>query len=136
MGTKVFVDTHALVATLNADDAHHQEVNRVFAEVSDARVQVFTSDWVLAEFLSVAARRSWRVAAMNIVADLSKAECVTIVPAERSTWDKSFRLFRSRPDKEWSLIDCTTMIICQQLRIRDVLSNDHHFEQAGFCLLL
>jgi len=39
-------------------------------------------------------------------------------------------------DKEWSLIDCISIIIAEEFRITDIFSNDHHFEQAGFNILM
>jgi len=46
------------------------------------------------------------------------------------------QLYRSRLDKEWSLTDCTSIVVAQKERIEQVFSSDHHFEQAGFVKLL
>jgi uncharacterized protein len=45
-------------------------------------------------------------------------------------------LFRSRRDKEWSLTDCMSFVVMRERGITDALTNDHHFEQAGFRILL
>lgn len=132
----VFVDTHGLLAVLNADDAHHDAAAELFAALATDRTPVFTSDWVLAEFLSVAARRTLRTPAAAMVDDLRSSVLTTILPATRTGWDQAFKLFRTRRDKEWSFVDCSSIVLCNQLRITGVVTSDHHFAQAGLRVLL
>lgn len=132
----VFLDTHGVLAVLNADDAHHDAAAALFEALAADRTPVFTSDWVLAEFLSVAARRPLRVPAAAIVDDLRSSPLTTVLPATRVAWDQAFKLFRTRRDKEWSFVDCTSIVLCNQLRITGVVTHDHHFAQAGLRVLL
>jgi predicted nucleic acid-binding protein len=41
-------------------------------------------------------------------------------------------LFAARPDKDWSLVDCISFVVMKQRRLKDALTTDRHFEQAGF----
>ncbi len=41
-------------------------------------------------------------------------------------------LYRSRADKNWSLIDCLSFVIVERRAVTDALTTDRHFEQAGF----
>ncbi|CAG0966960.1 hypothetical protein PHYC_01036 [Phycisphaerales bacterium] len=59
-----------------------------------------------------------------------------VVPAEASAWLAALSLFRERPDKEWSLVDCSSILICREQGIQRILTADHHFTQAGFEVLL
>jgi uncharacterized protein len=45
-------------------------------------------------------------------------------------------LFSARPDKEWSLTDCISFVAMNERNITDAPTSDHHFEQAGFRILL
>lgn len=45
-------------------------------------------------------------------------------------------LYRARPDKEWSLTDCTSFVVMNECGLTDALTGDRHFEQAGFKALL
>ncbi len=132
----VFVDTAALIALVNRDDALHGRAVRVQSELAGRATPYVTSDWVLSEFLGGAARRPLREAAIRAVERLRQSRRTTIVPATRVDWDRAFELFTSRADKDWSLVDCTSMLLCQDQAIRRVFTHDHHFSQAGFEVLL
>jgi hypothetical protein len=45
-------------------------------------------------------------------------------------------LFTSRADKDWSLTDCLSFIVMGRRNIRQALTADNHFEQAGFHAVL
>lgn len=47
----------------------------------------------------------------------------------------AFDYLEARPDKEYSLADCISFLVMEQLRIREALSFDSHFQQAGFVQL-
>ena len=59
-----------------------------------------------------------------------------IVPLDSRLLQRGLDLFASRADKDWSLTDCISFIVMQEKTLRDALTADHHFEQAGFHLLL
>jgi predicted nucleic acid-binding protein len=46
-----------------------------------------------------------------------------------------FDLYKQRSDKGYSLTDCISMAIMQQMGITDVLTHDKHFTQEGFHIL-
>ena len=41
-----------------------------------------------------------------------------------------------RQDKNWSSVDCTSFAVMTERGLTDALTADHHFEQAGFTVLL
>jgi predicted nucleic acid-binding protein len=51
---------------------------------------------------------------------------------EKAAW----QLWRSRTDKEWTLVDCTSFILMHGRGLLEAITADHHFEQAGFVRLL
>lgn len=61
---------------------------------------------------------------------------VTVIPADRSWFERGVDLYRRRPDKEWSLTDCISFVVMEEEEIREALTADAHFEQAGFVALL
>jgi uncharacterized protein len=46
--------------------------------------------------------------------------------------DKARGLFFRYRDKDFSFTDCTSFILTRDLKLREALTTDHHFGQAGF----
>lgn len=61
---------------------------------------------------------------------------VVIVPAGSQLFRQGCDLHARRPDKEWSLTDCTSFVVMQERAIKQALTSDHHFVQAGFQVLM
>ena len=67
---------------------------------------------------------------------LASSKSVRVESVSRSHWLRALDLFRKRPDKDWSLVDCSSILICEARSIEAVFTSDHHFAQAGFKILL
>ena len=61
---------------------------------------------------------------------------VTVFPQSRDTFLKGLEFYANRLDKEYSLTDCVSMNVMKSEDVSQVLSNDHHFEQEGFQILI
>ena len=44
--------------------------------------------------------------------------------------------YEARGDREYSLQDCASMIVMEAESITQILTNDRHFEQEGFTVLM
>jgi len=95
-----------------------------------------TTEWVLAEvgdaFCFVEGRRRF----LRLVELLRQQPDVEILPANSELFQRALLLYAARPDKEWSLTDCTSFLVMQDRGLTDALTHDHHFAQAGFRPLL
>ena len=60
----------------------------------------------------------------------------TLVPATSELIQRGRRLYGERADKDWPLTDCVSFVVMQDHGLSEVLTADHHFEQAGFKALL
>lgn len=134
--SSVFVDTHALLALVNLSDAHHNNAVKVADALARSGARLTLSEWVLAEFLSHCSRPPLRREALRAMDLLQSSPDVTIVHADHRTFLRSLKVYRDHADKSWSLVDCTSMLICRRSRIRHVFTGDRHFVQAGFAILL
>lgn len=61
---------------------------------------------------------------------------VRIVEADPTLFWRGFELYQGRADKEWSLTDCTSLVVMAEEALSDALTGDRHSEQAGFTALL
>lgn len=61
---------------------------------------------------------------------------IVIHEAERELFDEGVELYRKRQDKSWSLTDCISFVVMKREGIKEALTGEGHFEQAGFKALL
>ena len=66
-----------------------------------------------------------------------RAAASMVVPVQTSLqfWN-AVDFYNARPDQEWGLVDCASFQLMQANSIQDALTNDHHFTQAGFTILM
>jgi predicted nucleic acid-binding protein len=132
----VFADTSSLIAVGNTRDSFHTQAVRIKNELKQSRRDFVTTDAVLLEFGNAFSAVGLRAAAAKMieaVRNSKKWRCVSIdgTLMERGLWK-----FRQVKDKEWGLVDCISIIVSEDIGITEVFTTDHHFEQAGFRILL
>jgi predicted nucleic acid-binding protein len=59
-----------------------------------------------------------------------------LIEASSATFSDGLKLYDQRPDKQWTLTDCTSFEIMRNHGVTEALTADHHFEQAGFVALM
>ena len=57
---------------------------------------------------------------------------IRVIPQSRESFLAGLELYRARPDKRYSLVDCISMQTMRREGLTEVLTNDRHFEQEGF----
>jgi uncharacterized protein len=129
----VFADAFYFVARLNRRDQHHA---RVLAFSRDFRASILTTDLVLMEVADALAKSECRTRLREFMLHLRQAASCEIVPASRELFDRALELYHQHADKEWTLTDCSSVLVMRERGLTDVLTADHHFEQAGFTVLL
>jgi uncharacterized protein len=129
----VFADAYYFFALLNARDEAHESVTRFN---STLRSPIVTSAWVLTEVGDGLAGTSSRSMFSKLLDQLRSDSRVTIVAPTEKFFDVGVALYDKRKDKAWSLTDCISFEIMREHGIRDALTADKHFEQAGFNAML
>jgi hypothetical protein len=49
--------------------------------------------------------------------------------------EKARKAFFRYRDKTYTFTDCTSLVVMQELKLKNVLTTDHHFRQMGFQIL-
>jgi hypothetical protein len=130
---EVFSDTYYLLAMHNpADQAHARAVTATQALAGP----VVTTEWVLTEVADALADPRDRAGGIAFLEDLRRESGWGVVPAAHSSFEAGWTLYRARPDKAWSLTDCISFATMKERGIKEALTGDRHFEQAGFTALL
>jgi predicted nucleic acid-binding protein len=129
----VFADTSYFLAFLGENDQYH---DRAVAWTRVLRARVLTSEYVVMEVGNSLTRGGDRAVFTDFYQELRGGASFEVVPASSDLQDRGAKLFADRPDKEWSLTDCTSFVIMSDRGIQDALTTDRDFEEAGFRVLL
>ena len=130
---ELFADSFYFIARLGPDDRWHK-VATAFPLTRDTII--VTTEWILVEIADAFSKPGSRAQSGNLIQRLRGAASITIVPANPVHLSAGLDLYISRPDKDWSLTDCISFIIMRERGLKEALTGDHHFEQAGFKALL
>jgi predicted nucleic acid-binding protein len=129
----VFADTAFFVAFLSRRDRFHELAHEL---MNTLQARIVTTDWVLVEVANFMATTRLRVRVASLVRDLQADPRSDIVPASAAAIEAGLAFYELHDDKEWSLTDCISFQVMRREAIAQALTADHHFEQAGFEILL
>ena len=136
MKKPVFVDTAAWLALINKSDILHEKAKKVRDRLLKNNAQLLVTDYVIVEIANALSNRQFRSTAIQLITFLQTSKNIQIIDIDKEIYSKSWELYCSRHDKEWSLTDCTSFIVMKRNGIIEAFTSDHHFEQAGFALLI
>jgi uncharacterized protein len=129
----VFADTYYFLGLLNRTDESH---GRCATFARDHQGLLVTTAYVLVELADGLAMPRYRVQVARFIQALHNHERVRIVPASDALLTRGLEFYAARPDKQWSLTDCVSFLVMGDQGLREALTGDQHFQQAGFLALL
>jgi uncharacterized protein len=132
----IFADTCYWIALANPKDQLSTVVKNVSKELGE--VHIYTTDSVIEEFLNYFCKlgQHMRVLAVGLVSKIYDDPNTTVFPQTRATLKKAIELYAQRSDKKYSLTDCISMETMTQHKLTEVLTDDHHFSQEQFMVLI
>jgi predicted nucleic acid-binding protein len=74
--------------------------------------------------------------AINLLQRIEQSRRIEVVHVTPDFYAKGWELYSNRLDKDWGVIECISFVIMQERNLTEALTSDHHFEQAGFKILL
>ena len=133
---KVFLDTSYAVALSARTDENHQRAIDISEELEESNTSFVTTRAILLEIGNALSRAPHRAAAIELLTALETDPKVEVVPVSDDLYQRAFKTFRDRIDKEWGLIDCMSFVVMSDYGLTEALTADKHFRQAGFVVLL
>ncbi|NQU22382.1 MAG: type II toxin-antitoxin system VapC family toxin [Candidatus Nealsonbacteria bacterium] len=129
----VFADTSYYLALLSPGDVHHTKAVDLSRSL---RPPIVVTEFVLIELANALSRADTRHCFVDLLTHVRSDPTVTIVLASAELFERGYQLYAHRPDKDWSLTDCISFVVMQNAGLKEALTADRHFEQAGFQVLL
>jgi predicted nucleic acid-binding protein len=130
---KVFADSFFFLAMMNVRDSCHREAVALSETLAGP---IITTQWVLVEVGDAFSKLKDRDRFVDLLELIEADDRIHVVAASNSSFQRGTELFTRRKDKSWSLTDCISFTVMEQRNIKEALTGDHHFEQAGYTMLL
>jgi predicted nucleic acid-binding protein len=130
---RVYIDTSALLAILNPNDAMHPPAREMWQALLEAEAVLICSNYVLVETLALVQRRMGLEAVRALVGD--------VVPVLQVEWVEAgehwagVQLLLSLNRRQVSLVDCVSFVQMRRLGLQEVFAFDEHFAEQGFTCL-
>lgn len=135
---QIFADTGYWIALFYPRDEWYSIAKSLEKYLLSKKTIIVTTDLVLTEFLNFFSGfgGNFRKQIAEAVINLQKHPNINVYYSNAELFNNAVILYKDRLDKKWSLTDCHSFIIMQNLNITSALTNDQHFSQAGFNILL
>jgi hypothetical protein len=135
---EIFADTAGWGNLVDSSQKHHALAASIYRETRQQGGKLITTNYILAELIALLSSplRIPRNQTISFISSIKASPYVEVVHIDAALDLQAWELLRQRPDKEWSLVDCSSFILMRQRGINQAWTHDHHFEQAGFVRLL
>jgi uncharacterized protein len=129
----LFADSAFFVACFVPDEKYHRWATDFMRQSHD---HMITTSLVLAEFGNHLARSKARSDVGPFLRGLTADSRFQIVHPDGRLFDQGVELYGQRGDKNWGLTDCISFVLMRERDLVEAITTDHHFEQAGFIILM
>jgi uncharacterized protein len=136
METKAFIDTSGFFALLVRIDEAHPQALAWFEQSSQRRTRLVTSYDVVSETVTLLKTRGQVQMVARFFEMVRTTRSIEIHWPSKESCARIEKLFLRHHDKGYSFPDSTSFMLMHEQGIRQALTTDHHFRQAGFVPLL
>ena len=135
---EIFADTSGWANYFVRTEPFHQEAKQLMQKWYKNRTRVITTNYVLLELVAlfISPLRITRQQQIQAIETIKAVEWIEILHIDQTLDDQAWQFLKTRNDKMWSLTDCSSFVVMKQRQISQGFTTDHHFEQAGFVMLL
>jgi predicted nucleic acid-binding protein len=130
------VDTSGFFALLVKADARHVQARTVLNRSARTGRRFVTSDFVLDETVTLLKARGHGQLVEPFLASVFDSRACRVEWMDPERFEDTRRFLIKHQDQEWSFTDCFSFFLMHRLHLRDSLTTDKHFRQAGFNPLL
>lgn len=128
----VVVDANVLVALFNQDDTLHKRAVALWQEFrNDQELLLYTSNFVLAEVLTVLRLKASREAALSFGAIVfGQTKVLQVVYIDRELMKRAYEIFSRVPIKDFSFVDASLVALSEAFQA-ELATFDKHLRAWG-----
>ena len=131
------MDTAFLIAVIDSSDKYHDMAIKCYKDLIKHKWEVIITEAVLIEIGNGLSKLKWRQVANKWIISIQDSNTIfKVVPTTTGLLNKAINLYGKRLDKEWGLTDCISFVVMEEYKLTNVLTFDHHFEQAGYKIFM
>jgi predicted nucleic acid-binding protein len=136
--TNLFADTSGWGNLIDSSQVHHKMAVALYRQARQQKRKVVTTNYIITELVALLTSplHISRTTIISFIQGLKTSLYLEVVHINISLDTAAWQLIANREDKEWRLVDCSSFVVMQRYGLREALTADHHFEQAGFIRLL
>lgn len=136
MANEVFVDSSGLYALADRRDSFHARANKCVHRLLRSGVRLVLTDYVIDESCTLAKIRAGGDAALRLLEIVERSRAFQVCWIGIEYFDAVKLFFRRHIDHGYSFTDCASFVVMREMGIREALTTDRHFTEAGFRALL
>jgi predicted nucleic acid-binding protein len=130
------VDTSGFYALLVKADPMHNRASSHLKQAARSGRRFVTTDYVLDETATLLRARGHGHLTEAFFQRVFGSNVCEIEWMDPERFDRARQFFAKHDDKSWSFTDCFSFLVMRSFGLRDALTSDSHFRQAGFNPLL
>ncbi len=130
----LFLDTGCFLARELSRDQYHQKSVVAWKSLLNSQIQLYCSEHVLDESITLLARRHSYAFAAQCGANYLTSNIIEWLVASENDLSEALRLMRKYSDQAVSYTDCISFVLMKKQGIRHVFGFDGHFAAARFRL--
>ncbi|MGH7738771.1 MAG: type II toxin-antitoxin system VapC family toxin [bacterium] len=128
----LFLDTSFLYALEDSSDQHHQEAIGLWQKILKNPPQLILTSYIFDEITTLLQSKLGHAKATEAGNRLLQSALVEILHVTSELFQEAWAYFNKHKDKGYSFTDCVSFAAMNQRSIKNALSFDKHFRQAGF----
>jgi predicted nucleic acid-binding protein len=129
----ILVDTGAWYALTDPQERRHGRALAMFGRLTKGEHgRMVTTDFILDETYTLIRMRLGIEPVRRLRGLFRESSSIQMVRVSDNDFERSVDLMMAYDDKRWSLTDCTSFVLMQELEIGDAFTFDHNFAEAGF----
>ncbi|RLA89174.1 MAG: hypothetical protein DRG58_05850 [Deltaproteobacteria bacterium] len=131
MSRRVFVDASGWIALMYEKDGHHDTAAKLYERELRQDSQFFISNWTIYEAFSMIKKKAGIHQAEKLRDLVEDINIVAALKVDSKIEAEAVKLFWDYKDKNWGIVDITSLLIMKKCHCQYALAFDQHFREAA-----